>query len=103
VHYLTRCYFYHISAEESVPGTLSYLLSIKEPDLVEIFKMCGFYHLKRGTFQRYVFEMWVGATFERGTVKVTTYEKKGVIKIGHGEHLSWMLDQVKEKLNPPRF
>lgn len=99
----TRRYFYRISAEESVPGTLSYLLSINEPDLVEIFKMCGFYHLKRGTFQKSVFEMWVGATFARGTVEVTTYKKKGMIKLGHGEHPSRMLDQVKEKLDPPRF
>jgi hypothetical protein len=83
---------------------LSYLLSIKGPDLVKIFKTCGFYNLKRGTFQLSVFEMWVHATFERGTVKVTTYKKKGMIKIGHGEHPScWMLDQVREKLNPPRF
>jgi hypothetical protein len=65
--------------------------------------MCGFYHLKRGTFQQFIFEMWVGATFERGAVKVTTYKKKGMIKIGHGEHPYRMLDQVKEKLNPPRF
>jgi hypothetical protein len=103
VHDVTRRYFYRISAEESVPGTLSYLLSINEPDLVEIFKMCGFYHLKRGTFQKSVFEMWVGATFARGTVEVTTYKKKGMIKLGHGEHPSRMLDQVKEKLDPPRF
>jgi hypothetical protein len=64
----------------------------------------GLYNLKRGTFQWSVFEIvWVRATFERGTVEVTTYKKKDLIKIGHGEHPGWMLDQVKKKLDPPRF
>ena len=42
IHELTRRYYYRISAEESVPGTLSYLLSMREVDLSEIFKICGF-------------------------------------------------------------
>ena len=42
IHELTRRYYYRISAAESVPGTLSYLLSMREVDLSEIFKICGF-------------------------------------------------------------
>ena len=56
IHDLTRRYFYLISGDESVPGTLSYLLSVSEEDLVEIFKVCGF-HNKKGSFQKAVFNM----------------------------------------------
>jgi hypothetical protein len=48
---LSWCYLHRISGEESLPGTLSYLLSTKEADLMEIFNICGFYREMRGTFQ----------------------------------------------------
>ncbi len=102
VHDLSRRYFYSISGEESVPGTLSYLLSIKEADLIEIFKICGFYRGGRRAFQRTIFETWVRSTFESGTVEVTTYKKQALIKIGHGEHPKRPADQVKENLDPPQ-
>jgi hypothetical protein len=44
IHDLSPRYYYHISGDESVPGTLSFLLSVSESDLVEIFKVCGFYN-----------------------------------------------------------
>ena len=43
IHELSRRYYYRILGAESVPGTLSYLLSVRESDLIEIFKVCGFY------------------------------------------------------------
>jgi hypothetical protein len=104
-----RHYFYRISGDESVPGTLSYLLSIREADLKAIFKICGFYNEKRDTFQWTAFETWAGVTFERGTVEVTTFcftgsnRKESLIKIGLEGHPSWPADQVKEMLDPSRF
>ncbi len=102
IHDLSRRYFYYISGDESVPGTLSYLLSVKESDLVEIFKVCGF-HNKKGSFQKAGFKMWVDANFKRGSVEFTAYRKKDILKIGLGEHPSRPVDQWKEKLDPPRF
>jgi hypothetical protein len=102
IHDLTRRYYYAISAKESVPGTLSYLLSVKEADMVEILKVCGFYN-KKGSFQLTVFQMWVTANFNRGTVEVTSFRRKAFIKIGLGEHPKRPLDQDKEKLDPPGF
>jgi hypothetical protein len=103
IHDLSRRYYYHLSGEESVPDTLSYLLSIQEADLVEIFKVCGFFNGRKGSFQSSVFKMWVSTNFERGTVEVTSFRRKDMIKIGVGEHPSRPLDQFKEKLDPPRF
>jgi hypothetical protein len=103
IHDLSRWYFYRISGEESVPGTLSYLISVKEADLVEIFKVCRFYNEQKGSFQLTVFKTWDSVLFERGTVEVTSFWRKDMIKIGLGEHPSWPLDQFKEKLDPPRF
>jgi hypothetical protein len=59
----------------SLSGTvsLSYLLSIREVDLLEIFKIFGFYNEKRGAFLFWVFETWVAASFDTRTVEVTTY------------------------------
>jgi hypothetical protein len=72
---MTRRYYYRVLAEKSIPGCLSYLLSIREVDLVEILKICGFYQARKGVlqFQFRLFEMWVAGTFERKTVEVTTY------------------------------
>jgi hypothetical protein len=103
IHDLSRRYFYRISGDESIPGTLSFLLSIKESDTIGMFLLCGFYHEKRGIYLRTIFKMWVAATFKTGTVKVTTFKKEHSIKIAHGEHPKRPADQVKEKLDPPRF
>jgi hypothetical protein len=112
VHSMTRRYYYRVLAEKSIPGCLSYLLSIREVDLVEILKICGFYQVKKGVFQFQfrVFETWVAATFERKTVEVTTYcypdarnKKIPLIKIGLGDHPNRPASQLKEKLEPPRF
>ena len=102
IHDLSRRYFYIVSGDKSVPGTLSYLLSVTEEDLVEILKVCGF-HNKKGSFQKAVFKMWIGANFGRGTVECTSFRRKDIIKIGLGEHPSRPVDQWKEKLDPPRF
>ena len=67
IHDLSRRYYYRITGDESVPGTLSFLLSVKETNLIEILKVCGFYNVKRGTFLRTAFKMWVGIIFERGS------------------------------------
>ena len=50
VHELSRCYFYSISSDKSIPGLLSYLLNIEEGDLIAIFNICGFYNDKKGFF-----------------------------------------------------
>ena len=42
IHELTQRYHYRILAVESIPRSLSYLLSMREVDLSEIFKICGF-------------------------------------------------------------
>jgi hypothetical protein len=103
IHHLSRPYFYRISGDESVPGTLSFLLGVKESDLIAMFLLCGFYHEKRGIYLRTVFKMWVAATFKTGTVKVTIYKKEHYIKIGYGELPKRPADQAKEKIDPPRF
>jgi hypothetical protein len=54
---------YCISSEESIPGSLSYLLSIREGELVDIFKICGFYNDKKGVFLLAAFRTWIRATF----------------------------------------
>jgi hypothetical protein len=74
VHDHSRCYFYCVSAEESIPGSLSYLLFIGEAELVEIFKICGFYNDNIGVFRLAAFRTWIAATFEAGTVEVATLE-----------------------------
>jgi hypothetical protein len=93
LHDLTWRYYYQISAEESIPGSFSYLLSIREIDILEIFKICSFYDEIRGAFMFPVFETWVAASFDTRTVEVTTYwcpelppKKIPLIKIGVGEH-----------------
>jgi hypothetical protein len=103
VHELSRCYFYRISAEESIPGSLSYLLNIREAELVEIFKICGFYNDKKQVFLLAAFRTWIAASFEAGAVEVTSFRKKSLIKIGLGDHPRRPADQLKEKLDPPRF
>lgn len=75
IHELTRRYYYTITAEKSIPGCLSYLLGIHEADIVEIFKICGFCNFKRGKFLWEEFSMWVVASFEKGTVEVTAFQK----------------------------
>jgi hypothetical protein len=102
---MSQPYFYCISRGESVPGTLFFLLSAQEADLIEIFKVCGFYIFRRGIFlfQRLAFKTCVGATLERGTVKFYSFRKEVIIKIGLGEHPCWLLDQLKEKFDPLRF
>jgi hypothetical protein len=91
-------------------GSLSYLLSIREADILEIFKICGFYNERRGAFLFRVFETWVAASFDTRTVEVTTYcfpesplKKMPLIKIGVGEHPHRPAAQLNEKLDPPRF
>jgi hypothetical protein len=103
VHELSRCYFYSIASDKSIPGSLSYLLNIEEGDLVAIFKICGFYNEKKGVFLLAAFRTWVAATFEPKTVEVTSFRKKPLIKIGRGSHPRRPTDQLKENLDPPRF
>ena len=103
VHDLSRRYYYCITGDQSVPGTLSFLLSVKETNLIEILTVCGFYNVKRGTFLRTAFKMWVGITFERGGVEYTQYKRDALLKIGLGDHPSRPVDQWKENLDPPRF
>jgi hypothetical protein len=43
-HELSICYFYTISSDKSIPGSLSYLLNIEEGDILAIFNICGFYN-----------------------------------------------------------
>jgi hypothetical protein len=104
IHEVTRRYYYTISAEESIPGNLSYLIDIREEDLVEIFKICGFYNSnKKGTFLLTVFQSWVAASFETGTVEVTTFKKINLIKIGRGLQPERPASQFKEGLQAPLF
>jgi hypothetical protein len=102
VHERTRRYYYRIFAEKSIPGCLSFLLGINEADLGEIFKICGFYNQK-DKFQWNVFGMWVVASFDKGTVEVSSYKKIQVIKIGIGTHPTKPASQEKEQLQPPTF
>ncbi len=103
VHELSRCYFYSISSDKSIPGSLSYLLDIEEGDLVGIFKICGFFNNKKGFFLQAAFRTWVASTFEARTVEVTSFRKKALIKIGLGNHPRRPTDQWKDNLDPPRF
>jgi hypothetical protein len=103
IHDLIRRYFYQLTGEESVPGNLSYLLGVKESDMVKIFKACGFYHIKKGTFARTAFKTWVTASFPTGTVEFSSFRRKDLLKLGLGEHPSRPSDQLKENLDPPRF
>jgi endonuclease III-like uncharacterized protein len=82
IHEVTRRYYYHISAEESAPGSLSYLLDTSEENLREIFNICGFYNNKKSAFLLTAFETWVAGSFELGTVEVTSFRKKIFTKIG---------------------
>ena len=96
IHDLGRRYFYCISGEESVPGTLSFLLSVKEADLIEILKACGFYNVTRGSFLRTAFKSWVSANFDRGTVEYTSFWREDLLKIGLGDNPSRPSDQDSE-------
>ena len=69
----------------------------------EIFKICGFYNKKKGKIQWGVFEIWVVASFYKGTVEVTSYKRTQVIKIGIGTHPTKPAFQEKEGLQPPGF
>jgi hypothetical protein len=99
IHDLTRQYYYRISAEKSIPGSLSYLLSIREVDILEIFKICGFYNEKRGAFLFRVFESLVATSFGSDSIlfpRVAT-QKIPLIKIGVGEHPCRPKAQLKLK------
>jgi hypothetical protein len=103
-HERTPRYFYYISAEVSAPpGCLSFLLSIGEADMVEILKICGFYNDTKGQMLWKDFEMWVDASFAKGTMEVASYQRKQLIKIGTGDHPIWPSSQEREKLDPPGF
>jgi hypothetical protein len=65
IHEATRRYYYWLSAEKSVPGSLSYLIGISEEELVEIFKICGFYNNKRSAFLLTGFQAWAEVTIIR--------------------------------------
>jgi hypothetical protein len=92
VHDPSRCYFYSISLDKSIPGSLScLLLNIEEGNLVANFMICGFYQQER-CFLLASFRTWVAATFEARTVEVTIFRKKPFIKIGLGNHPRWRTD-----------
>jgi hypothetical protein len=76
---------------------------MREEDLVEIFKICGFYNSKRSALLATVFKDWVAASFDLGTVEVTTFKKRTLIKIGCGESPKRPASQLAEGLTPPRF
>jgi hypothetical protein len=103
IHEVTRRYYYHISAEESAPGSLSYLLDISEENLLEIFNICGFYDNKKSAFLLRAFETWVAGSFELGTVEVTSFRKKIFIKIGTGQSPKKPAAQVADEIAPPTF
>jgi hypothetical protein len=110
IHERTRQYYYRITAEKNIPGCLSFLLSITEADIVEIFKICGFYNEKKITFPWNDFDMWVAASFKKGTMEFTKCsspearnKKIPLLNLGTGTHPIWPGAQVKEKLDPPSF
>ncbi len=88
IHNLSWHYFYCISREESVSDTLYSLLSVKEADLIKIFKVCGFYNIKIGAFQMTAFKTWVTVNFKREKGEVTSFWREDLLKIGLGEQHS---------------
>jgi hypothetical protein len=103
IHEATRRYFYWLSAEESVPGSLSYLLGISEDDLVEVFKICGFYSINKSVFLITAFTDWVSTSFASKTLEVTTFKRRSFIKIGIGKSPERPASQLEEALDPPRI
>jgi hypothetical protein len=103
IHEVTRRYYYRILDEKNVPGCLSYLLGISEERLVYIFKLCGFYNSKKSAFLGTDFEVWVAASFDAGTMEVTTFKRERLIKIGTGASPEKPASQSKEGLEPPKF
>ena len=81
IHEATERYYYLISAKKSVAGSLSYLLGMSEDNLVEIFKICDFYNSTM-TFRMIAFRAWIVDSFDLGTVELTTFSKRNLIKIG---------------------
>jgi hypothetical protein len=93
-------YYYDISAEERPSSPLSTLLGISEANLVDVFEICGFYNKKRSAFLSTDFQHWLAASFDSGTVEVTSFKKTTLIKIAKG------IDPTKpasQKGEPPRF
>jgi hypothetical protein len=110
MHERIRRYCYQTTAKKSIPRCLSFLLSITEADVVEIFKICGFYHEKKVAILWHDFDMWVAASFEKETMEFIRFlfpearnKKTTLIKIGTGTHPILPGAQVKEKLDPPSF
>jgi hypothetical protein len=103
IHEATRRYFYWLSAEESVPGSLSYLLGISEDDLLEVFKICGFYSINKSVFLITAFSDWVSISFASKTVEVTTFQRRSFIKIGRGKFPERPASQLEEALEPSKF
>jgi hypothetical protein len=60
----------------------STLLGISEAKLVDIFEICGFYNKKISGFLPTDFQQWLAASFDSGTVEVTSFKKTTLIKIG---------------------
>jgi hypothetical protein len=102
----------HTSRGEHPCGSLSYLLSIMQVDMVEIFKIYSFYDERKGALLFRVFKTWVAASFDVRTVEVATFcypagsphKKIQLMKMGlGGEHPSHPASQLNEKLDTPRF
>ena len=93
---------WHISRGER-PWLSIISFGISEEDLVEVFKICGFYHNKRSCLKSTVFREWAVASFDVGTVEVSTFKKRTVIKIGMGDFPKRPASQLDEGLEPPKF
>jgi hypothetical protein len=71
--------------------------------MVEIYKICGFYNEKLGRVILNKFDMWIGASFGKGTVEFTMFKKAAYIKIGHGIHPLTPKAQMNQSMPPPKF
>jgi hypothetical protein len=98
-------YFYEVSGDNNISGSLSFLLSVSDAQLLSVYKFCGFYSTTRSCFSEDFFRTFLKAFNVPTNLLRYRNKKKGVrllyLKIGKGSYLSKPAQQIKDELKPP--
>jgi hypothetical protein len=98
-------YFYEVSGNNNISGSLSVLLGVSEQQLLSVYKFCGFYSTTRSCFSEDFFRTFLKAFNVPTDLLRYKNRKTGVrllyLKIGQGSYPSKPAQQIKHELKPP--